>query len=76
MHYPLTFHSCLKPATSPQVTKMYNDVQNFSLFSIDLECHTVNFSSHPPKKIRINVLFKMFPMIGIDKQSLTTSSEV
>ncbi len=33
-------------------------------------CHTVNSLSHPPKKSRINVLFKMFSVIRIDKQSL------
>ncbi len=32
--------------------------------------HMVNCSSHPPKKIRVTVLFKMFSIIRIDKQSL------
>ncbi len=36
MHSPSTFQSCLKPATSPQVPKMYNKVQNVGLFPIDL----------------------------------------
>ncbi len=39
-------------------------------FSHRFGCYTVNFSSHPSKKSCINVLFKMFSMISIDKQSL------
>ncbi len=66
---PFTFHSYLKPATSPQVPKMYKEIQNLSLFSHWSECHTVNFSAHPPKKSLINVLFKMLSMITVDKQS-------
>ncbi len=31
-------------------------------------CHTVNFSSHPPRKSCKKVLFKMFSIITIDKQ--------
>ncbi len=32
---PLTFHSYLKPVTSYQVPKMYKEVQNIGLSSID-----------------------------------------
>ncbi len=37
MDSPLTFCSYLKPATSPQIPKMYNEVQNLGHFSIDLD---------------------------------------
>ncbi len=37
MHPPLNFHSYLKPATSPQISKMYNEVQIRGLFPIDLD---------------------------------------
>ncbi len=33
-------------------------------------CHSVNFSLYPSKKRHINVLFKIFSMIRIDKQNL------
>ncbi len=66
MRSPLTFHSYLKPATSSQVPKLYNKVQNLGLFHIDLDV-VVNFSSHPPKKSRMNVLLKLFSMIRIHK---------
>ncbi len=37
MHSPLTFHSYFKPATILQVPKMYNEVQNLGIFTIDLD---------------------------------------
>ncbi len=50
MHSPLTFHSYLKPATSPQVPKMYNEVQNLGLFSIDLDVTQLIFHRMPLKR--------------------------
>ncbi len=47
MHSPLTFHSYLKPATSPQVLKKYNEVQNFVFFSIDLNVTLLIFITFP-----------------------------
>ncbi len=51
MHSPLTFHSYLKPATSPKVPKMYNKVQNLDLFSIDLDVTQLIFHHIPLKRI-------------------------
>ncbi len=50
MHSPLTFHSYLKPATSPQVPKLYNEVQNLGLFSIDLVVTQLIFLHMPLKR--------------------------
>ncbi len=51
MHSPLTFHSYLKAATSPQVSKMYSEVQNFVLFSIDPDVTQLIFHHIPLKGI-------------------------
>ncbi len=37
MHPPFTFHSYLKPVTLPQIPKMYSEVQNLGLFSIEVD---------------------------------------
>ncbi len=49
---------------------MYNGVQNLGFFSIHLDVTRLIFLSHASKKSRINVLYKMFSMIRIDKQNL------
>ncbi len=50
MHSPLTFRSYLKPATSLQVLKMYNEVQNVGLFSIDQYVTQLIFHHVPLKR--------------------------
>ncbi len=50
MHSPFTFLSYLKPATLPQVPKMYNEVQNLELFSIDLDVKQLIFHYIPLKR--------------------------
>ncbi len=69
MHTPLTFHSYLKPATLPPVPKMYNEVQNLGLFSFDLDVTQLIFH-HIHLKRTYNVIFKIFSVIKIYKQSL------
>ncbi len=43
MRFPLTLHSYFKLATSPQVSKMYIEVQNLGLFSVDLDVSPLIF---------------------------------
>ncbi len=43
MHSSLIFHSYMKPATSPQVPKMCNEVQVLRYFSISLNVTWFNF---------------------------------
>ncbi len=62
MHSPLAFHSCLKPATLPQVPEMYEEVQNLDLFSIDLHVTRSIFHHILLKRAMI---FKIFLMIRI-----------
>ncbi len=50
MPSPLTFHSYLKHAISPQVPKIYSVVQNVCLFSIDLDVTQLNFCHIPLKR--------------------------
>ncbi len=69
MTSPLTFHSYLKPATSTQVPKLYNEVQNLGLFSIDLDITLLIFH-HILLKRMYNVIKIFFSVIKIDKQSL------
>ncbi len=69
MHSPLTFHSYLKPATSPQVSKMNNKVRNFGFFPIDMDITWFIFH-HNPLKNPVNVIKKIFSVIKIYKQSL------
>ncbi len=66
MHLSLTFQSYLKPATSPQVLKLYNEVQNLDVFSIDLDVTQLTFH-HIPLKRTHNIIFKIFSAIKIDK---------
>ncbi len=68
MHSPLNFRSYLKPTTSPQVPKC-TVVQNLGLFFIDLDVTQLIFHHIPIKKTS-NVIFKIFSVIKIDKQSL------
>ncbi len=75
MHFPLTFHSYLKPATSPQVPKMYNEIQNLGLFPLIWISHSWYFITSPWKE-PYNIIFEVFSVIKIDRQSLTTSSKV
>ncbi len=70
MHSSLTFHSYMKPVTSSQIHKIYNEVHNFSFFFHQSGCQPVHFSPCPPKKSRINVLIKLISIIRVDKQSL------
>ncbi len=70
MHSSSTFRSYIKPATSHKVPRMYNEVQNLGLFSIDLDVTQLIFYCMPRKKSRINIYFLKFSIIKIDKQSL------
>ncbi len=47
MHSPLTFHSYLKRETSPQVFKMYDEVQNLGLLPIELNVIQLIFHRTP-----------------------------
>ncbi len=59
MHSPLTFHSYLEPVTSPRVPKMYNEVQNLGLFSINLDITQLIFHRIPLQE-PYNVIFTIF----------------
>ncbi len=56
MPSPLSLRSYLKPATSTQVPKMYNEVQNLGLFSIDFDIIRLIFH-HIPLRPTIHLLW-------------------
>ncbi len=51
-HSPLTFHSYLKPAASPQVPKMYKELENLLNFSIDLDVTLLIFRHIPLERTK------------------------
>ncbi len=64
-HTPLTFHSYLKPATSPQVPKMYKEVQNLGLFSTDLDVTQLIFHHTPLKRTVCNLAYEKGHYVSI-----------
>ncbi len=60
MKSPLTFHSYMKPATSPQVPKMRNDIQNFCYFFISLNVTRFIFHRIPLKRAIVELLRRIW----------------